>query len=439
MRTLMISSGVLLTVLMLASILIPWWKQRRHLLSYWSFFIMGSMVFISMSLAQNAAVLSSGHEFGSEALVFIAATFIFYGLASLVYFKPMRGRAPSRPVQWWPTDTGHSLVVAAIIFGTIGPLVPLIPPFPGAQLFYVTNAAMSILAFTLLLIYLVRNPGSLFAYLILAVVFAAGLVNVLTFGGGRRELLALMAAIPVTAYWKYFRHRPPGRTLVGIVAVASIGILVVTSYTSVRHADRDMAGGTARAVERIKQLPSAMADQLTSLRFFGGQGAVFDGQNAVWAGMLTIALTETDGTLQRDYFATPKFVLLNPIPRSLWPSKPEGLGKILPVAMGEHVVNWGPSIIGHAFYDGGWPMIIIYGLGLGLIMRHLDRAMLMDPDNPWLIALQCSIIGHVIGFSRGDCGVLGINILGTMVVLAAMILMLRPALGARPHHGSLPA
>ena len=101
--------------------------------------------------------------------------------------------------------------------------------------------------------------------------------------------------------------------------------------------------------------------------------------------------------------------------------------------MGEKVVNWGPSIIGHAFYDGGWPVVVIYGLGLGWLIRRLDSSAIRDPANPWLIALQCSVVGHVLGFSRGDCGVFGINILGSMFVLTLILFALRPLFGPRPH------
>ncbi len=436
MRSLMIASGVVLTGLLLCAALLPWWKQRRHLLSFWNFFLLGSMIFISMSLVQNAESIGGrGAEFDSEIATFISASFVFYGLATLVYLWPSRPQAKAqvKPTQIWPAETDLSIVVTAALLATAGPLIPLIPPFPGVQVLYVTNAPMSVAALALAVIYTTRHRVSFLAYGLVAYCLGTGMLNVLTYGTGRRELLALFASAPLVAYWFYFRHRPRGRTLMGITALASVGIVVVTSYATVRHNDRDLGNSATKAVTRIKKLPEAIVTRLTNFDFFGGQGSVFDGQNAVWAGILTISLTHEHQTMEQDPLALAKFIAFNPVPRSLWPNKPLGLGKILPLQMGEPRVTWGPSIIGHCFYDGGWPVVILYGLSIGGILRFLDTRMLYDPSNPWLIALQCSVVGHAIGFARGDCGTFGVNILGPLVILTLALQPMRFLFGPRPN------
>ena len=217
----------------------------------------------------------------------------------------------------------------------------------------------------------------------------------------------------------------------GLVILGSIGMLAITAYSTQRHGNDDGETTKDRAVRRLIKLPAAMVDTALNFKLFGEQGALFDGQNAVWCGLLTIQLTER-GQLARDPFATPVFVAVNPIPRSLWPEKPIGLGKILPQSMGEPVVTWGPSLIGHSFYDGGWPIVFLYGLGCGLGLRFLDLRMLDDPTNPWRIVVFTSVLGHFIGMPRGDCGTFLVNILGPIVLISLTFRLLIPKFGSRP-------
>ena len=213
--------------------------------------------------------------------------------------------------------------------------------------------------------------------------------------------------------------------------LGSIGLLAVTSYASFRHSDRHNESSTQLALERVQKLPEAMLKTVTEFSLFGEVGSLIDGQNAIYCALLTIEMTETEESLDHEWFHMPIFIATNPIPRSIWPGKPEGLGKILPETQGEHRVSWGPSIIGHCFYDGGWIMVILYGLGTGWSIRWIDGLMFQDPDNPWQIAFLASVSGHIIGFSRGDCGIFGINILGPIVLMFAALFAMRYTLGLR--------
>ena len=435
MYTTLIAFGWIFTALFGAMILVPWMLGKRHLVTFWSLFLIGSINFLSLGMVQNAEGLSQ-LNLETETWMFVLSMFLFYGLAAAVYFRPLK-RPIGASLLRYPLDTNLTIGTVAVAFAIGGIILGRLPHFPFVQFLLILNGPMSIAAFALSVLLLYRTPGSPLTWLVIGISFPLGLFNVFTYGTGRRELLALLMAIPIVAYWVHFRMRPIGRTAFALVILGSVGALAVTAYAGFRHSDRDNDSSTELAINRIKRLPTAMVEVATDFSLFGDVGSLIDGQNAVHVSLLTIQLTETERTMERDILALPKFILANPIPRRFWPSKPIGLGKILPVTQGWRRVTWGPSVIGHAFYDGGWWTVVLYGLATGWIIRWLDQVMMFDPENPWLIAMFASISGHAIGYSRGDCGTFAINLLGSMFLLYLILNILRILSGMRQRPNSL--
>ena len=428
MLTLLVLSGWLLTAVFAALILVPWITNRRHLVSVWTFFLLGSINFISMGMVQNARGIQRG-EFDREIPIFLAATVLFYGIVAAIYLMPMKKPAPAA---WpkWPQDTNANLVKVALGFAIGGILAGFAPYVPGAQILYILNGPMCIAGFGVALALLWRNPLNPFFWIVAFVCFCAGLFNVFTFGTGRREVLALFMMLPIVGYWMYFRLAPKGRTVIGIGVLGMVAVLVVTAYATFRHSRETDSGTATRALQRIQMLPGAIAERAQNITLFGEIGSVIEGQNAIYVALQAQWMIDR-GLLETDPLATLKFIVVNPVPRAIWPDKPIGLGKILPLAVGNPRITWGPSVIGHCFYDGGWPVVVLYAGLLGFTIRYLDLRMLQDPANPWQVAIIGCVNGHMIGFARGDCGTFGVNILGPLVILSLILHASRVLMGAR--------
>ena len=129
---------------------------------------------------------------------------------------------------------------------------------------------------------------------------------------------------------------------------------------------------------------------------------VFLQEDAITVSLLCIEEFHRNG--DPDYFHTLRFVLSNPIPRDLWPDKPQALGESLPESLGEFsdgYVNWGTGIIGNAFHDGGLWMAGIYGLLVGGVFRIFDDILRRQPLNPWPIAMLAAMSPKIVAYSRG--------------------------------------
>lgn len=428
MLSLLVATGWILTAVFATLIIVPWLMGRRHLMSVWTFFLLGSINFLSMGMVQNARGINPG-AFDDVIPRFITAMLVFYGIVAGIYLYPMRKPLQAR-LPAWPEDSDLKLAGAAVLMSLVGIAIGYAPAFPGVQVLYIVNGPMCIAGFCLAIILLRRRPFAISTWLILAFTFLCGLFNVFTFGTGRRELLALFLALPIAGYWMWLRNQKKVRSVIALGVLASAGILVVTSYASFRHADRHNESSTALALSRIQKIPQAVLEQVGNFTVFGEVGSVIDGQNAVFVGLLTLDFIDSNALEQEPLHAL-TFIASNPIPRSVWPGKPIGLGKILPVSTGNYRITWGPSIIGHCFYDGGWPVLVFYACLLGGFIRYVDQRLLQDPENPWQIALLASVVGHVLGFARGDCGTFAVNILGPVVVISACLHVSRHFVGAR--------
>lgn len=63
----------------------------------------------------------------------------------------------------------------------------------------------------------------------------------------------------------------------------------------------------------------------------------------------------------------PYLALVRPIPRALWPGKPEGMSKSIEDAMGVQGLTIAASFAGEAFMAGGWIAVLAFGLFFGAL------------------------------------------------------------------------
>lgn len=63
----------------------------------------------------------------------------------------------------------------------------------------------------------------------------------------------------------------------------------------------------------------------------------------------------------------PYLALIRPIPRAIWPGKPEGLSSSIEDALGVEGLTIAASFAGEAYMSGGWPVVFMTGLFFGAL------------------------------------------------------------------------
>jgi hypothetical protein len=257
-----------------------------------------------------------------------------------------------------------------------------------------------------------RSNPVLLLTLLAVVLFA--LVLAIRAGGGRRTFLGVMMTVPLCFYWLGLRYKKPvfNLTLAGLFAV--LVILLVGAYTQVRHFDR-------RGEKKERNLMNSFAAlQEIPSHLFELDVEVLGGQNAAQTSLAAIHLYTTE--LEPRPFHTLIYVLVNPIPRAVWPDKPVGLGYSLPKdsrVRGTRA-TWGPGIVGHGFHEGGLHMLVFYGLLCALALRFLDELLVRQPGNPYILAAFATMTPHIVGWSRGDIGTFTLQLIACFLAGAAL-------------------
>jgi hypothetical protein len=119
--------------------------------------------------------------------------------------------------------------------------------------------------------------------------------------------------------------------------------------------------------------------------------------------LLTIQLLE-DKQLEVEPLHSLKFIATYPIPRALYPGKPQllGLRLVRDVLRLPYQTNWGLGIAGTGYHEGGVPTIMLYALILVLVCRLIDDALVRQPNNPYLIGILSASAPHFAAMIRGD-------------------------------------
>lgn len=95
------------------------------------------------------------------------------------------------------------------------------------------------------------------------------------------------------------------------------------------------------------------------------------------------------------------FMLTNPIPRAVFPSKPMALGILMQEEVGASA-NLGPGIIGHGWMEAGWIGVIYYAAFFGFGIAAADKLIRLRSDNPYFISAMGASMGNVIALPRGE-------------------------------------
>jgi hypothetical protein len=428
MKEQLIPFGYAFLATCVVAILLPYLLRRNDLVTARNILLVGFANYMGLSAVSSATwadpyfVYSDVHyvRYMVGAVLFLATFLVGYHLLG----QPARMAADRWPRRWpMPRPTALYVVAAAAlgiallrIFGSQIPVV--------AQLAGVIGAWMAITAVALTFWVWYTRPANGMAFLIMAGLLVLALLLSLTLGAGRRRLMGVLICLPILLYWFRYRPAPPLKTVIRLGIAGLIAVAMLTGYTAVRHRDKAAAegGGIARAVESAKLAAQRAVG-------FAGADSIFGG-DSVEASL--VALAWYDGYAETQPFFIIEYVAANPFPRFLWEfgAKPEALGQTLPRDTGQWVtgyVNWGITVVGHAFMEGGprwgYAFCIFYGLLIAWGARWLDTVLLSQRDNPFVIATLTAGAAQLFVMGRGDVALMiveaGGGIVGTILLIQA--------------------
>lgn len=432
MQPLLVLFGWLFTAAMLLAILVPWLTRRSDLLTTWNLFLLGSANFVGIAAIQTGGAPHHYADYtDADYLRYVIGAVVLYGALFVTYYKARwPRRLAGRWLRAWPPIEGAPMLGLTLACAAVG-LVTIFPvQVQGLmQILYQMGVACSCFALVFALVTYLRNPLNLAAGIVAGAMLLYATFIALITGTGRRDLLAVFATVALCVYWVRLRYKPVIPNLPKIAAVSALALLVVAGYTAIRH--RNMSGrGVGYGLESLMMLPQAILDDAGR----SAAGESLAGSDAVEVSLLLIHRYSYQESPEP--FFTLQFLAAQPIPRAVWPDKPEAIGYRLPRDVGAWrrtgFVNWGPGIVGHGYHEGGpvgGPfMLIFYGVLFAACMRFADDWLARQPDNPFPLGVVGASSGQIIAFARGDISIFIVYIVAVfftcLIVRAAARLFL---------------
>ncbi|MEM1212184.1 MAG: hypothetical protein AAGI68_07780 [Planctomycetota bacterium] len=411
--------GVVFIVVFTGLILYPTVRHGNDLFTVRNLFLLGGIPFVGFAAITHANTHLSDHLADYQTATywryFISIT-LFYTVLLLVYHKTQwPQRVAGKRLLNWPQITPIALLMIVPVVLVMSAIRVVRIPVPVLfELSGLLGDKLPMILVVLVLAGLLVDKGNPLLWALLVVAVTVSLV--LGFYGsiGRRNLVALVAVIPFSLYWFKLRYAPRKQLLAWTAVFMIGGALVVVGYGSVRHTIHGMdmtLGNTWKLVER---LPSGIIN---------GDWDTILQQDTVDTSLVSIEFYTGRFEHAVSPFHSLYFVAVNPIPRRFFPDKPIGLGYLLPQVhynLYGSQATWGPSVVGHAYHEGGMWMILVYAVLAGLAVRIADELLLRQSNNPFVVAAVAVSAGHIIGWVRGDIGTFTIQILS--VIVATLLL-----------------
>lgn len=391
-------------VVMVAMALIPYLKGKSELMTSWNLFLGGSLVFVGLSGVNS---VYSGHYFTytkSTYLYFFLGITLFYTVAALTYHYLHLPRTLAKAFpKTWPPNTGKSLFFLTCLAVGFTALQFIRLPIPGLSRFLFNTAVVApTIGLTLAFAFWWQNKVSVLTNVVLAVSLVISLYAAFSLGGGRRPLYGTLLAAPFGIYWWWLRQYKPWK----VVGIAVLAIFPMLALDGAYQAVRWYGVRTTVQLDRKQGAAERLNRMLEALVEGRGRKIASLGQTSV-----EYSLVATKFYLQDKTFPTSPLHALNvlatfPIPRSIWEGKPEHLGLTLLFDTGvmsrRQRTNCGPGIVGHSAHEGGYHILVVYGILLGIALRYIDELLVRHSGNPLLIGFLAASSGHIIGWSRGD-------------------------------------
>jgi hypothetical protein len=429
------------------AIVVPILRGRSDALTFWNVLLVSGVNFIGIGCFE--VVYGNFHweelkwfqPSPHEVQIFIIGTILFYASLFVSYYvlsKPIQSFTGRFFNKWPPVSLTFTIaLIAAAIVVSIGSIAASSVMFVGPLL---GNISQKIIVFAVVFSFCqwYENKRQLPMLVLFVGVFAYCLMFGMVSFTGRRLLLSVAGAPLACIYWLRWRYYSRRRILAGMMIAGASIVLIAGFYSSFRHAKAIHGADAHRNFSTVfKAMTSSglndavQAITKDSLHFFS--------QYTMHYSLLTIHLVENQ-EVPVEPLNTLKFIVSYPIPRAIWPGKPNALGGTivtdvlrLPVS-----TNWGLGIVAHGYHEGGYSVIVLYAFLAVVVVRLMDGAMRRHPDNRFLIATFCAGAPHILGWTRGDTSTMTVEVLEAFAFVWLLGLVGRFFYGTEPANGHSP-
>lgn len=375
-------------------------RDTVDLLSVRNFFLFGILIFQFVSGAVSLYTLDfSEYYVNNPALAGTVFTIVLLMFVGIFWFAYSRGwvvrRLPWRLPMSYPVASPMNIlpmatviVIAGIVMRIgIGRNVPILGVLGDV-------AAVGLLAGAAGLAMWVWaprlwNPAVAIPAAII-ILIAIGALVFQTFG--RRDVLSALVAILFAGYHSHWKDMGLARTGLRLAILGTVALVFFAAFSTVRS--------TTHKHTDFGSLVSGIAEGDVK----GGIMEIGSGQ---YAGAISMWAIETR-PLQYPFspLSSAIHLIIQPIPRAIWPDKPIGLGREM---VGQARIyrpgrdfTIGPGLVGHIWHDNPLLSLIPYALLLGLLVRFLDEHVRVHPKNPFVVIPVIVGIGDLVGVPRGE-------------------------------------
>jgi hypothetical protein len=414
MSTLMILTCAALMAVVAAILLRNLLKRNYDLLSWRNLFLVGFFHFVLLSGYFTA---SSGE--GAIKLSSVTSDVMgLYTLSALLFFCVFMGCSRWAFRRGWVVRllprlelpvTSPGVIIAVVVL--LGASLVSLAMRGGYLALLATNmrAGMAAAATGLATFYLLARRFNPASWALFACTLGAS-IAVSTAGGiGRREVLSVLIAIPWMWYFMSLRYRSAASIAVFASASAAAGVIFLVLFTGIRFKGVNDEGTRAPgAAERFHQITDLLINPSVK------RGAFRSMLYTDTANVTMYIMQHYPDSYEYLPGHAALWVLVNPIPRSLYPDKPEALGIILSKHMGR-AENLGPGILGQGWSEAGLIGVFAFAVFFGCLYGAVDRGLLERGSNPYFAAVMAAGAGNVFAMPRGDVALFSIQVAAAMV------------------------
>ncbi|MBX3355834.1 MAG: hypothetical protein KF724_09065 [Phycisphaeraceae bacterium] len=403
-----------------ALVLLPWLRGREDLFTSKNLFMAGTVNFVGVASISTG---SSGFyivqpEAGDFLRIVFGVGLLLVAFYTTYHFWQYPRRLADRVALLMPDTSGSAVLVLSVLgacIAVLGRTQLLAIPLLG-HLLAGFSVPISTICFGVVFWKWWNAKHNGFFLLLAILMGLIMMVIAMTAGTSRRPLLGLFTTMLIVMYWSNLRYRSPLRALGGLVLPVAAASVIISGYSVIRHQ-------ILNPHERnpIEVFTDRLFSMTSAIREGEATGSIIEGESTISCTLACIDQYSRNGS--PNWFHTFRFVFSNPVPRVWWPEgvlgeKPVALGEVLPRDLGEWetgYINWGVGIVGHAYYDGGVWVVIIYGVILGFFFRYYDDKMSHQPENGFILGTLGAMSSNIITFSRGDIATFAVDILACMV------------------------
>jgi hypothetical protein len=402
-------------------------RRNWDVLSWRNLFLVGYAHFVFLSgyftASHGRGVIRQGAvtDYTMALYAVLAPLFfvLFLGCAALARNKGLFQRMIPRlelPV------TTPAILVSIVVLLTlaVGCMVAPLPKYL-LLLAYQFQAGLAITAVGLATYWWLANRFNPASWALLLGTIGLGILLCTAGGIGRRDAVAALIAVPWMWYFATLRYRSAVSMALPVAGLAVAGVLFIAAYTVVRAQGVKEHQG-AGVSQRLQQFTNLATNPEIS------DDAV---QNMLYtdtAGNTMFIFKNYPANYEYTPFRSLWWMVVNPVPRSIYPSKPDALGIVLQKQMGVEA-NLGPGVLGQGWSEGGAVAVVIFAVFLGLLYGAMDRALFDRAWNPFFVAVAGSSAGNVLAMPRGDVALFLIQVFAAMVASAAVLALVNLVVG----------